>query len=129
MATSGNSSRIVLAASSPSTVWVGGIRMSTSTRSGTSSRTRSISEVGVARLPDHFEARPRQEARQPRAQEDVVVGDDHTQRGLCRRIDVESAVDSAPWAMGPSMDRLLRACTPRLGDAGAGSLFRAMAGG
>src|SRR6266568_2398048 len=42
IATCGSSSRIVLAASSPSVVWVGGIRMSTMATSGCSRRTSSI---------------------------------------------------------------------------------------
>src|SRR5882757_9139902 len=51
MAISGHSCLIVLAASSPSVPWVGGIRMSTTARSGCSSRTASSSSLASPAWP------------------------------------------------------------------------------
>src|SRR3979411_2789108 len=62
MATSGNSSRITRAASSPSVVWVGGMRISTHTN---------------ASLPHHFESRAVQQAGQTLPKQQIVVGHHH----------------------------------------------------
>ena len=91
MATSGNSSRIVRGRVEP----FDGLRRRHPDVDQHDVRDQLPDEVeevaGVACLADHLEARARQEARQPSPEQDVVIGDDHAQRALCRGIDVESA--------------------------------------
>jgi hypothetical protein len=68
--------------------WVGGIRMSTITRSGSCSRTELDQLVRVARLADDLEVGSLEQAREPFAQKDVVVGhDDATAGGRLRSHD------------------------------------------
>ena len=74
---SGRSSRITLAASRPSVVLVGGIRMSATTRSGFTSRTTSSKLGPVTGLTDDVQTRALQQARQAYAKQHVVVGDHH----------------------------------------------------
>ena len=83
IAVSGNSSRIDAAASRPSVVCVGGIRMSTIARSGRCSRTSVDQLGGVAGLADDLEARTLEQAGQTLAQEDVVVGQHDPGRASC----------------------------------------------
>ena len=74
---SGSSSRITRAASRPSMVCVGGIRMSTTTRSGRWLADQREELGGVAGLPDDVEARADQQAGQAFAEQHVVVGHHH----------------------------------------------------
>ena len=65
----------------------GGIRMSTITSSGSCSRTSSSSSSRVAGLADDLEAGPLEQAREPFAQEDVVVGHDDPTAAVRGRLD------------------------------------------
>ena len=74
--TSGCAARISSAARRPSSVWVGGIRMSTIATSGLCARTCAQQLVGVAGLSDDLEAGFPEQARDALAQQHAVVGDD-----------------------------------------------------
>ena len=80
MPMSGSSSRITRAASSPSVVLVGGIRMSATTRSGRLVADQREQLRAVAGLPDDVETRALQQAGQTLPEQDVVLGQDHPHR-------------------------------------------------
>ena len=82
IATCGSSSRIVRAASSPSVVWVGGMRMSTIAMSGRSLPHELDQAVGVARLTDDVVAPLAQQRGETLAKQHVVVGDGDPLRAL-----------------------------------------------
>ena len=77
---SGSSSRIVLAASSPSTLWVGRHPDVDDHEIRDQLPDQPEQRLGVAGLPDDREPGPVQQARQPRPEQHVVVGEDHPQR-------------------------------------------------
>ena len=73
------SSRIASAARRPSSVCVGGIRMSMMATSGSCSRTAARSGLGIAGLGDHVEAGLGEQPCDALAEEDRVVGEDDAQ--------------------------------------------------
>ena len=77
MPTPGQRSRIARAARRPSSVWVGGMRMSTIATSGRCSLHEREQLVAVGGAPDHVEAGLGEQPREPLAQEHRVVGEDH----------------------------------------------------
>ena len=73
-----------LAASMPSLVWVGGIRMSVSTTSGEVSATARINETGSLGHRDHLDLVDLgQERGKAFTDQEVVVGDDEAERHSC----------------------------------------------
>ena len=74
----GPRSRIARAARSPSSVCVGGMRMSTIATSGRCASTSASSSSPSAARPDDVEARLGEQPREPLAQEHRVVGEDHS---------------------------------------------------
>ena len=80
IAVSGNSARITWAASRPSLVCVGGIRISVTTSCGRLSRTDRQQSVAVAGLSDDVESGSVEQAGHAFAQQHVVIGHDHLDR-------------------------------------------------
>ena len=80
MAISGNSSRITRAASSPSVLWVGGIRMSATTKSGVLLANQREQLPTVTGLPHHIEPRTVQQAGQTLPKQQIVIGHHHPHR-------------------------------------------------
>ena len=123
MATSGSSSRIVRAASSPSAVWVGGIRMSTTTRSGTCSRTSARRGSPSPACPTT--SKPGRASRLANPSRSSTSSSARTTR-KCRAIDVESVGGARLRGHGPEYgppDPIAAPARPRSGslftDAGA----------
>ena len=81
IAMSGCSARIRAAARSPSSVWVGGIRMSVTTRSGLVPRDEGEQRLGVVDRGDHLVPGPLEDPDQPLAQQRGVLGEHDPQAG------------------------------------------------
>ena len=119
-----------LAASSPSTVWVGGIRMSTSTRSGTSSRTRSRRALESPACPTTSKPGRAKRLANPARRRTSSSATTTRSVSSAGRSTSRAPADSAPGAMPPSMDRLIRGRTRRRRSRRApGSLFNSMSRG
>ena len=103
------SARIASAARSPSSVCVGGIRMSTIATSGRCSRIAREQAVGVADLGDDVEAGVDEQPGDALAQEHRVVGEHEPQRHRAGRPGRGSpAPESSSFGMKPRTRLLAR---------------------
>ena len=94
----------------PSSVWVGGMRMSTTATSGSARSHRSPEPVGVADRRDDLEARVREHPREALAEQRGVVGD-HDAHGISA-VDARAAAGRAVDPRRPS-SAATRSARPR----------------